>query len=224
VVVGQTIPRVPARAAERGFSLAELLVALAVSLMVVGGATMLAAQMQGAYRAQMEGAAVQQDARYAIEQVERYLRAAGNNPYRLLTTPCPATGTPFMAIRLDPNGNGISDDIRLQMDANPANGLVGGSAGGCNEGGEDVTIFYDAANRQIAISDANTGGAPRALTDAVVTGLQFLCRTTAGATTTTAAHVAFVETRVTVQTRSNALTQGRPLIYTLSSEVRVRSR
>ena len=56
------------------------------------------------------------------------------------TTPCPAAGTPFQAIRFDPNANGQNDDIRLQMDANPTNGLIGGAAGACNETNEDVTI------------------------------------------------------------------------------------
>jgi len=105
--------------AERGFSLVELLIAMVVTLLVVGGATMLAGQMQGAYRSQMESASAQQDARFAIEQVERYLRAAGNNPYRLRTTPCPVAGTAVVAIQLDPDGDGVNDDIRLQMDANP---------------------------------------------------------------------------------------------------------
>ena len=210
-------------AAEHGFTLVELLLALVVTIMVVGGATMLAGQMQGAYRAQMESATAQQDARYAIEQVERYLRAAGNNPYRLETTPCPAAGTPVAAIRLDPDGDGANDDIRLQMDANPTNGLVGGSAGNCTEANEDVTIFHDAANRVISVTDQNAGGT-RALTDSVVTGLEFIYRNPQRAVTTTAANVAFIETRVTVETKIDDLTQARPMTFTLSSEVRVRSR
>jgi prepilin-type N-terminal cleavage/methylation domain-containing protein len=209
--------------AARGFSLVELLIAMVVTLLVVGGATMLAGQMQGAYRSQMESASAQQDARYAIEQVERYLRAAGNNPYRLITTPCPATGTAVQAIRLNPDGDGLADDIRLQMDANPTNGLIGGSLGNCNETNEDVTIFHDAANRVISVTQ-NNGGGTRPLTEGVVTGLQFVYRNPLHVVTTTAATIAFIETRVTVQTRTADLSQGRPMTYTLTSEVRVRSR
>jgi prepilin-type N-terminal cleavage/methylation domain-containing protein len=213
----------PAAAAERGFTLVELLIALVVTILVVGGATMLAGQMQGAYRAQLESATAQQDARYAIEQVERYLRAAGNNPYRLDTTPCPTAGTPVAAIRLDPDGDGLHDDIRLQMDANPTNGLVGGSTGNCTEANEDVTIFHDAANRVITVTDQNAGGS-RTLTDAVVTGLEFVYRNPLRVVTTSAANVAFIETRVTVESKIEDLTQARPMTFTLSSEVRVRSR
>ena len=214
----------PTSGAERGFTLVELLLAMVVTMLVVGGATMLAGQMQGAYRAQMESAAAQQDARYAIEQVERYLRAAGNNPYRLETSPCPAAGTAVQAIRLDPDGDGIDDDIRLQMDANPTNGLIGGSTGNCTERNEDVTIFHDAANRVIAVTDANIGGAAIPLTDGVVTSLRFVYRNPMRAITTSAANVAFIETQVTVETRTEDLTQARPMTFTLSSEVRVRSR
>src|SRR5215203_986255 len=107
---------------ESGFTLVELLVALVVTIAVVGGATLLAGQMQGSYRAQLESAAAQQDARFVLEEVSRYLRQAGNNPYRIRNSSCPSTATPFMPVRLDPNSNGVADDIRVQMDANPANG------------------------------------------------------------------------------------------------------
>ena len=222
MVAARTVNRAPS-GAEHGFTLVELLIALVVTLLVVGGATMLAGQMQGAYRSQMESASAQQDARYAIEQVERYLRAAGNNPYRLETTPCPASGTPVLAIRLDPDGDGVNDDVRLQMDANPTNGLIGGSAGNCNEANEDVTIFHDAANRVISVTDQNNGGT-RTLTEPFVTSLRFVYRNPLRAITTSAANVAFIETQVTVETRTDDLSQARPMSYTLTSEVRVRSR
>ena len=80
---------------DQGFSLVELLVAMTVSILVVGGAALLGGQVQASYRSQMEGATAQQEGRYAIQLIERYLRAAGNNPYRVTTTPCPAAGTPF---------------------------------------------------------------------------------------------------------------------------------
>ena len=121
------------RRPDAGFTLVELLVAMVVSIVVVGGATLLAGQMQSSYRAQLEAATAQQEGRFAIQWIERYLRAAGNNPYRVETTPCPAAGTPVQPIRLDPDGDGQNDDIRLQMDANPTNGLIGGAAGACNE-------------------------------------------------------------------------------------------
>jgi Tfp pilus assembly protein PilW len=208
------------RTLEAGFSLVELMVAMVVSIMVVGGAALLASQMQSSYRGQLEAAAAQQEGRYALQWIERYLRAAGNNPYRLQTTPCPAAGTVVAPIQPNPNGS-----IRLQMDANPTDGLIGGAAGACNEPNEDVTISYDAANNTITVLDNNTGNQqPLPRTDTVITGLQFVYRNPNRQITTVAANVAFVETRVQVRTKLDNQNLGTPTIQTVSSEVRVRSR
>jgi len=207
---------------QKGFTLVELLVALMVTIAVVGGATLLAVQMQGSYQAQMDSASVQQDARYVLEEVTRYLRQAGNNPYRVTTTSCPAAGTPFLPIRINPDGDLLNDDVRIQMDANPTNGLIGGATGACGETEEDVTIFHDAANRTVSVTDSN--GATRSLSDAAVTSLLFAYRDPSHNVTTNPANVAFIQTTVTVETRSRDLNQARTLQYTVASEVRVRSR
>ena len=54
-----------------GFSLVELLVAMMVSILVVGGAAALGTQVQGSYRSQMEAATAQQEGRYAIDWIEK---------------------------------------------------------------------------------------------------------------------------------------------------------
>lgn len=210
--------------ATAGFSLVELLVAMVVSILVVGGATMLASQMQSTYRGQMEAATAQQEGRFAIHWIERYLRAAGNNPYRLLTTPCPVAGTPVQAIRFDPDGDGLNNDIRLQMDNNPSNGLLAGGAGACNEPGEDVVIAHDLANRTITLMDVGTGGAAAPRTDDVIEGLTFVYRDAARASTANPDNVAFVETRVRVRTKNEDPRLGDPITYLVKSEVRVRTR
>jgi type II secretory pathway pseudopilin PulG len=225
-MVGTNIGRPGAAgvAGAAGFTLVELLLALVVSMAVIGGATLLAGRMQGAYRAQLDAATAQQEGRYVVEEIERFLRAAGNNPYRVETTPCPVAGTTFLAMRLDPDGDGLDDDVRLQSDARPTNGLIGGAAGACNEAFEDVTIAHDPATNTVTLTDNNLGGAARPLTDGVVTGLEFIYRNPAHVVTATPANIAFVETRVTVRSRSTDLSLATPLTYTVSSEVRVRSR
>jgi len=207
-----------------GFTLVELLVAMVVAILVVGGAALLGTQVQSSYRSQMEAAAAQQEGRFALQLVERYLRAAGNNPYRVQTTPCPAAGTPFQAIRFDPDGDGQHDDIRVQMDSNPTNGLVGGQAGDCTEANEDVTIAYDPATSTITVLDNNTGGGAVARTDAVIAGLQFIYRDAQRAITTTPGAVAFIETRITVRSKLDDPNLGAPATAVVSSEVRVRTR
>jgi Tfp pilus assembly protein PilW len=209
---------------ECGFSLTELLLALVVSMSVVGAATLLAGRMQTSYRAQLEGAAAQQEGRNALEWIERYLRAAGNNPYRVQTTDCPAAGTPFLGFRLDPNGDGVHSDVRLQMDASPVDGLIGGSDGNCTEANEDLTIAYDAQNRVITVRDHNVGGNPQVRTDALIDGLEFVYRDPNRAVTTLAGNIAFVETILTVRSRIDDLQTGEPMTFTLRSEVRVRNR
>jgi prepilin-type N-terminal cleavage/methylation domain-containing protein len=211
-------------ASDRGFSLVELLVAMVVAIFVVGGATMLGSQMQSSYRGQMESANAQQEGRFAIEWIERYLRAAGNNPYRLLTTPCPIAGTPVQAIRFDPDGDGSNDDIRLQTDSSPSNGLLAGTAGACDEAGEDVVIAHDGANRTITLTDVGTGGGAEARTDGVIQGLEFVYRDAAHAVTANPDAVAFVETRVTVRSKIDDQNLAAPITSVVQSEVRVRAR
>lgn len=217
-------PKLACGPGDAGFTLVELLLALVVSIGVIGGATVLASRMQGAYRAQFDAATAQQEGRYVVQEIERYLRAAGNNPYRVETSACPVAGTTVMAIRPDPDGDGAHDDVRLQMDASPTNGLVGGGPGNCDEPNEDVTIAHDPATNRVTVTDNNLGGGPRALSDAAITGLQFVYRNPNRVVTNSAPNIAFVETRVTVQSRSADVNLRTAAIYTVSSEVRLRSR
>jgi prepilin-type N-terminal cleavage/methylation domain-containing protein len=211
------------RRSESGFTLLELLVALVVSVLVVGSATLLAGQMQQSYRRQLEGSTAQQEGRYAVEWIERYVRAAGNNPYRVTTGPCPAAGTTFQAIRMDPNGNGLNDDIRLQMDGSPADGMIGGTLGSCTEPNEDMTIQLDSVNQVITLRDNNLA-VESIRSDTVVTNLQFVYRDPNHNVTTNPNNIAYVQTTVTVRSRLNDVNTGLPITYPITSEVRVRVR
>jgi prepilin-type N-terminal cleavage/methylation domain-containing protein len=213
-----------ARTAHAGFSLVELIVAMAVSLLVIGGATMLAGQMQMSYRMQLEGATAQQEARAAVELIQRFLRGAGNNPYRQLIVPCPAANTPFLPIRMDPDGDGIQDDIRIQMDANPVDSLIGGTAGACTQAGEDITISHDAVNRTITFLDNNVGGGAVPRTDGIITNLRFIYRNSSRAPTAAANSISFIETQVTARTNLVQDGTSTPLEQTVVSEIRVRVR
>ncbi len=207
-----------------GFTLFELLVAMGISLGVLGASAALSAQMQGAYRFQAEAAEANQEGRYAIEWIERYLRAAGNNPHSLAVTPCPLAGTPVTGIRFDPDGDGIDDDIRLQADTAPVNGRIGGTAGACTEPGEDLTIAHDAAQLTITLTDNNVGRTADTRSDSIVTGLQFIYRDAGSNQTAIATTVVFIETVVTVRSRVNNPNTGVPGVYVLRSTVRVRNR
>jgi hypothetical protein len=127
---------------------------------------------------------------------------------------------------MDPNANGQFDDIRLQMDANPTNGLIGGAVGACNEGNEDVTITYNVPSLSILLRD-NILNVTDTRTDRTIAGLEFVYRSPQRAVITNvaqAAQIAFVETRITVRSKLDDRNLAAPVTYVVSSEVRVRSR
>ena len=211
-------------AGERGFTLIELLVATVVSMLVLGGAVALTSQVQNGYRRQIEASAGEQEGRYALEWIGKLIRGADNNPFSRTLTDCPAAATAYAAIRFDPNGDGIANDIRLQTDSNPPDGQIGGSSGVCNQANEDVTISLDAANRAILFFDNNLGVPASIRTDAVIQDLRFVYRDAARAVTTVPANVRYVEIRITVRSRTLDPATGAPVTRLLSSEIRVRSR
>ncbi len=222
---------------ERGLTLVELLVATVVSMLVLGGAVALTSQIQTGYRRQVEAAAAEQEGRYALEWIGKLLRSAGNNPFPAKTAlplNCPAkVGDPvpftFQAIRFDPDLDGEDNDVRLQTDANPPDGIIGGVAPpNCDQANEDVTISYDADNRAIVFYDNNLAPEASIRTDAVIERLEFIYRNAARqtedppGTPITETNVRYIETRITVRTRTVDSATGLPVMRTISSEVRVR--
>ena len=209
---------------EGGFTLVEMLIASGVSIMTLGVAVQVATGVQRAYSRQLDSSAYEEEARFALDWIDRFLRSAGSNPYGITVSGCPVAGTPFLALRLDPNVNGIDDDIRINADAGVPNGLLGGEAGACIEAVEDLTIALDPVNRTITLQDNNIDAAPVAMTDNVITGLQFTYLDASRLVTADPAAIAFVGVAVTARaTVMNARSRGFDTV-TLSSEVRLRSR
>ncbi len=209
---------------EGGFSLIELLIAAFITTTVVGSAAMLASRVQNAYSSELDDAAVQQEARFALDWIARTLAPAGSNPYNIGISACPSAGTVFAAIRLDPDGDGIDDDVRIQADVNPPNGLLVGLGGACNESGEDITIGHDPVNLVVTRRDRATDAAPVAVTDRVFTQLQFTYLTVNRVVTTTPASIAYVQVALTGRSRSPNAHTGQPATFTYRSEVRIRAR
>ena len=65
---------------ENGLTLIELLVASAITVVVLGSAVAMTSQIQNGYRRQLEDSAAEQEARYVLEWIGRYVRGAANNP------------------------------------------------------------------------------------------------------------------------------------------------
>ena len=204
-----------------GFTLVEMMIASVVSLITLGVAVQVTTQVQSGYTRQLDSSAYEEEARFAIDWIERTLRSAGSNSYGITVSNCPTAGTTFEALRLDPNANGLDDDIRIHADVGLPNGLLGGDAGACVEADEDITIAFDAATQTITQQDNNIDATPIPMTDGVITGLQFTYLDSDRVVTADPAAIAFVAVAVTAQaTAMNDNTGGLDTI-TLNSEVRV---
>jgi len=214
---------------QRGFTLAEVMVATMITTLILGGAVMLTSRVQESFKRQIEDSAGEQEGRYALDWVSRLIRGAGNNPFSLpivegdlAACPIAAGGTPYSWVIMDPDADGINDDIRLQTDSNPPDGILGGAA--CDQKNEDVTVSFDPGTSSITFRDNNLDDGAEVRTDAVIDNLLFVFKDVNHAPTGNPANVVYVETQVTVRTRTlNPLT-GLPETRLLTQEVRLRGR
>jgi prepilin-type N-terminal cleavage/methylation domain-containing protein len=214
---------------QRGFTLAEVMVATMITTLVLGGAVMLTSRVQESFKRQIEDSAGEQEGRYALDWVSRLIRGAGNNPFSLpivagdlAACPIAAGGTPYSWVIMDPDADGINDDIRLQTDSNPPDGILGGAA--CDQKNEDVTVSFDPGTSSITFRDNNLDAGAEVRTDAVIDNLLFVFKDVNHAPTGNPANVVYVETQVTVRTRTlNPLTML-PETRLLTQEVRLRGR
>ena len=223
---------------EKGFTLIEFMITAAIMAAVLGGTIALASQVQRSYTTDLDDVVVEQEVRFALDWITRVLRSAGSNPYDLETSQCPSVGTVFQAVDVDPNANGAVDDIRIKADITGAAGapdsLLGGTGGACDQEGEDVIIAYDDDAMTITIEDQNTDGAPRTMTEPLITDLEFvyynsshtvLCGDPcADPDNIDPDLVTYVKVRVTGQSEAYNLHLGDRPETTLESEVRIRTR
>jgi type II secretory pathway pseudopilin PulG len=217
---------------DRGFTLVELLVATTTMVVVIGASVALTQQISNGYRRQLEDAAAEQEGRYALDWIGRYIRGAANDPYGRTNapgnTPCPANNTDIEGVIFDPDNDNVDDDIRLMTDANPPDGMFGGSVGNCTQSNEDVTISLDDVNNTITFLDNNTGAAVSTRTDTVIEDLRFTYldsnRVALDTAVANPANARWIQTQITIRTRTIDVASGQPMRRVLSSEVKVRSR
>lgn len=217
---------------ENGFTLVELLVASTLMAVVLGGAVALTSQIQNGYRRQLEDSAGEQEARYAMEWIGRYLRTAGNNPFGVPQSDCPGVNTLFKGIIPDPNGDGINNDITLQSDSNPPDGMIGGVSPVCNQPNEHVTISLNSTEHAIVFLDEAVGSTATTRTDSVIDDLRFVYRNfdrslwapVVAGLPNSAANIFYVQTQIRIRTRTVNAASGTPPTRTLTSEIRVRGR
>ena len=207
----------------RGFSMIELMIAMLVSMIVLGSAASVISAVQNTYAHQMDDATVEQEARFAMDWIRRTIEQAGSNPYGVSVSDCPSANTAFQAIRMDPDGDGLPDDIRVQADVGIPDGLIVGSAGSCTEADEDITIAHNAAASTITRFDRGTDASPVAWTDAVFTGVQFQYFDNSMNATAFSGAVRVVRVTLTGRSRSARPGMNEGTTFTLESDVRLKS-
>lgn len=100
---------------QAGFSLAELLVVVAILGLVMGGTGTLLAASQQAYALGAARVEAQQAARVGLERMARELREAGYDPTGAGFAPIEAAEPTRVVFRRDLNGNGVIDPRRERV-------------------------------------------------------------------------------------------------------------
>lgn len=196
---------------QAGYSLVELLVSTAVTLVVTGAAGLLATNTERVASVVEREHGALLDAQFTLDWMVRTLEQAGSRAYGPPALACGGAGEEFSALRIDPDGNGVDDDVRVRMDVNPPNGWLGGRPGVCDESGEDVTIGFDREAQVVTRQDVASDTSPVAVSGAIVRDLLFTYRDGEGRVTHRAADVALVEVVLTATMGTGA--DPRPRVF-----------
>jgi type IV pilus assembly protein PilW len=157
---------------ESGFTLVELLIALAITGIVLGAAVNTFLAQQRSYALQEQITAMTQGTRAAMEMVTRDVRMAGYNP----------AGTSFDGITYDPTHL----QIRADLDGN----------GDTADANETIVYAYNTATQQLM---RETDGSSQPIADAIQ-AFTFDYLDGAGASTTTTATIRQIRITITART------------------------
>ena len=140
-----------------GFSLADLLVSLAVMGCVLAGAYTVLASGLGAYRFGVARVEAQQSARVALERMVKELREAGYDPTGADIAAVTAAESQLVTFQRDLNGNGVIDPTRervtflLRAGESVLRRDAGGGAQPLAEGVRRLALtYYDRAGAETA--------------------------------------------------------------------------
>ncbi len=122
---------------ENGFSLIELLMAVAIAGVVVGGIYSVYLTQQKSYLAQQEIVALQQSLRAAMQLMERDIRMAGYTPYEESSAGIQTANTNAIRFTLDIH-DGVDNDSDGRTDEFDE---IGNGDDDTADIGEDITYF-----------------------------------------------------------------------------------
>lgn len=196
------------RSGESGFSITELLVALAVVAVVLAGAVAtlevgLATVMTGAGRAE-----TQSNARVAIQRIVPDIRAAGYDP----------TGASFDVVV-----NQTATSMTLQSDRD-ANGLIEAPVGACDPGASAEIVRYSVVGTELRRSvNPGVDGCETVIVGGVQS-LSFAYLDAGGTATGVGANIRTVVVAVTLLPETAGNNPNQPTAATMTDRVRLRNR
>jgi prepilin-type N-terminal cleavage/methylation domain-containing protein len=206
--------------AQRGFTLAELLVVCAlVGLVMAGTFSLLVVGQQSATRTSAQQDA-QQNARMGIERLVKEVREAGYLPGgptcpTAPTPPCPPYNYVFNAVTTQ-----SATALTIQNDWDGSGTITAAAVNDPITGavrGEQVVYTFTAATGQLTRQEIGVDGAPLVIA-AGITNLAFTYLDQSNAVTATAANIRTVTITVTAQQ-----SVGQPFV-TMVHRVRLRNR
>jgi len=186
---------------ECGFTLVELLIAMALGLIVLTSLASAFVSQRKTYDAQEQVAEMVQGARAAMEMINSELKMAGYDP-----TGAGIVGVPYSATQLQ---------ILADIDDDAGTGV---SDGDTNDTHENITYTYDSVNKQI---DRNTGAGGQPFAENIQ-AFTFQYYDKDLNTTTTAADIRQIDITITSRTSKPDPDYGQNggyRTYTLSSYV-----
>ncbi|MCR4321215.1 MAG: prepilin-type N-terminal cleavage/methylation domain-containing protein [Candidatus Brocadiaceae bacterium] len=157
---------------ERGFTLIEVVIGLAISLILMGVAVSIFNVQRKSYSLQEQVTEMQQYVRSAMDMIVRDARMAGYNPAGIAYSGISVAQTGTMTIQADYDGSGIIS------------------------GTETITYAYDAANNQI---DRNAGGGAQPFAENIE-ALTFSYLDSSGVATTTVSSIRQIRITITGRT------------------------
>ena len=196
----------------RGFTMIEMLIALGIIGVVMGGVLSILMQSQSSYQMQTVQAEHAQQLRIALDQISRALRQAGNDPLKALTVPPVVPGQNSLTINADITGSVPSVTSNPMERTGDPDGLLTSIY-------ETVQVSYNPWSKQV-LCDVGYG------TQVVaedVESLTFRYYDITGTETTNPPNIARVKVRMVGRSSYQDNQSGESPTMTLESDIFIRS-
>ena len=148
---------------QKGFTLVEIMVALTLSLVLIGGVIQIYLSSKESFRVQNELARLQENQRIALEFIQNDIRRAGFTPKNDPSVrPIPFSQR-VIVVDDDPIGDGNSDSITITYTS--ATDCLGAATP--NDTGRATNLYFIQNGQLMCDGDGNGPGIPQPIADGV---------------------------------------------------------